>query len=109
MTNSISYSTISPYSKREVKAELEDWRDGWQPEGKLLFDGLPVLRIYKEQSSMYTLTRPYYLINCQNEYVVDPITQKKVIEFVSPLFDWKVMVREDGNRLEPVHKKPLAQ
>lgn len=107
MANSITYSVPSPYSRQNVRVELEDWRAGWEPEGELVSDGLPVLRVFKENSSMYTLMRPYYLINAQNEYVVNPETQEKVIEFVTPLFDWKVMVREDGNRLDPIHKEPL--
>lgn len=107
MSISTTYSVFSPYSKNKVEVEIEDWREGWEPNGRLLHDGLPVLRIFKEKSAMYTLMRPYYLIDAKDEYVVDPETQKKVIEFVSPLFNWKVMVREDGNRLEPVHKERL--
>lgn len=83
-------------------------KTGEDSSGKFVHDGLPVIRIFKENSAMYTLVRPYHLINAQNEYVVDPETQKKLIEFVSPLFDWKVMVREDGNKLKPVHEKPLS-
>lgn len=108
MTSSITYSVLSPFSKQTVERPVEDWREGWEPEGKPIHDGLPVIRIFKEGSAMYTLVRPYYLINAQNQYVVNPETHEKVIEFVSPLFNWQTMVREDGNRLEPVHKKPFS-
>ena len=109
MTSSITYSVPNPYVKGQIEERpIEDWREGWDPLGKLVNDGLPVIRIHKPGSAMYTLVRPYHLINAQNDYVVDPDTQIKVIAFVSPLFNWKTMVREDGNKLDPIHKEPLS-
>lgn len=111
MAISTTYSVPYPYSRDKVfvKAEIEDWREGWVKDGKFVGDGLPVLRVFKKGSTMFTLLRPYYLINAQKEYVVDPETQQKVIEYVTPFFDWKTMIREDENKLEPVHPKPLNQ
>lgn len=108
MASAITYTVFNTFTKQEEERPLEDWRQGWEPSGELVQDGLPVIRFFRQGSSLYALTRPYYLINAQNDYVVDPDTQKKVIEFVSPLFNWKIMVREDGNRLKPVHDKPLS-
>jgi hypothetical protein len=107
MSSSTIYSVPSPFKDHLIQCPIEDWRADWKPDGKLVGDGLPVLRIFKENTQEFALARPYYLINASKEHLLDSVTSEKVIVFVSPLFDWKKMIMENNRFLEPVHKRPI--
>ena len=95
---------MKPYS-----VTVQDWREGWKKTGKLIGDGLPVLRMISHKPAAEYLMRPYYLVDSHGEYLRNFIgTTNKVIEFIKPTLGLKEISKE-GNRytLVPLFDRPI--
>ena len=87
---------------------VEDWREGWTKQGKLLEDKLPVIRVFSNENKLeFALLRPYYL-RAKAGYLHNKITQQARVIFVSPLFNWSNQFEKQGVKLVPIYLKPLT-
>ncbi|RYF12151.1 MAG: hypothetical protein EOO40_01890 [Deltaproteobacteria bacterium] len=112
----------NPYTQKLEAFPVEDWREGWEPAGRLVSDGLPVIRLPDPRGSGFALLRPHFVLDRAGRKLhvsagAAPTQgggQDPLVAYIPPVLEFETVAREvckqsHGKRRlgPPLFDKPL--